>query len=48
MKSNSKKFTVSPKQYDLEIVLILIFAPMFLGVINMISIVLFKFNFLGV
>jgi hypothetical protein len=47
MKNNSSKFEVSAKQYDLEILCVLVIGPLLLGVINAVSMVFFKYNLLG-
>ena len=44
MKSKTNKFEVSAKQYDLEILCVLVLGPLFLGLINAISMVFFKYN----
>lgn len=47
MKSKSNKFEVSNKQYDIEVLCLLILIPLLLGVINAMSMVFFKYNLLG-
>jgi hypothetical protein len=38
------KFQVSAKQYDIEVICILVLAPLFLGVINAVLMVFFNYN----
>jgi hypothetical protein len=38
------KFQVSAKQYDLEVLCILVLGPLFLGVINAVLMVFFKYS----
>jgi hypothetical protein len=44
MKNKANKFELTNKQYDLEVLSILVLGPLLLGVINAISMVFFNYS----
>jgi hypothetical protein len=44
MKAKTNKFALPGKQYDLEIMCLLVIGPLLLGVINVLSLLFFGYN----